>query len=66
MSSNELDVKIENGNKKLESEDFKEAVKFFNEALEIDSNSAAANYGKAMALSELEEYEEAVKSFNEV
>lgn len=57
---------VKKGLKALENEDGKEALKYFEEALQIDGDDAGANFGRALSLMKLEKYEEALEITSEM
>ncbi len=52
------------GDRLRENEQYTEAIKSYDQALEIDPNSKYSWYGRGVALKRLERYEEAINSYN--
>lgn len=64
MNSNEITKKIQEGKAKLESQEFQEAIKLFEEVLQIDSDNEDAYYFKGNAQLNLGQLDDAINSFD--
>ena len=66
MAIEDVERYIERGNEKLDVENYTEALKFANKALEIDSDNIGTNFLKGDILYELNDLENALKSYDNV